>query len=215
MAMRKEDWAYQVLADWILKGELSQDQELDESILAAKLEVSRIPIRHALSRLTSEGLVIDRPHRKSVVAPMSLQDAEDVYGARAAIEVLLVVEASKKATASDIADIKEVLERHKQLVRNAEYTESVYWDRRFHFAMYEISEMRHSLSLFNRVRALSERYIHVYLSDPSRLNNSIEEHEGILDAFAKRKLDVLEELTREHIQAGIELLRNRSSKFNQ
>lgn len=205
--MRKQDWAYVRLREWILDGELGQGERLDETKLADQLGLSRIPLRHALSRLSSEGLVIDRPHQRWVVSPMSLAGAEDVYAGRAVLEVMLAREATARATADDIDRVEKNLATQREYFEAGRYRESRKWDRTFHFSMYEIAGMAHSLAALERLRVLSERYIHLYMREPDRLSTSLREHQGIFDAFKGGKGDLVAELTELHVKDGIAVLR--------
>jgi DNA-binding GntR family transcriptional regulator len=80
------DRAYQRLRALILSGQLAPRQELRQEVLAGKLGVSRTPLREALNRLASEGLIELRPHRSALVAEFSLHDLEQDYEARRIVE---------------------------------------------------------------------------------------------------------------------------------
>ncbi|MCW4352101.1 GntR family transcriptional regulator [Hoyosella sp. YIM 151337] len=70
----------------IMRGSLVPGSQLGEADLAAKFQVSRGPIREAMQRLVSEGLLHSVRHRGIFVIDLTLDDIEDVYHARAAIE---------------------------------------------------------------------------------------------------------------------------------
>lgn len=204
---RKQDWAYLRLRDWILDGELAQGALLDETKLAEQLNLSRVPVRDALSRLSSEGLVIDRPHQRRIVSPMSLAGAEDVYAGRVVLEVMLGREATARATDEDKARVSAALETQRRKIEAGDDREARRYDRVFHFTMYEIAGMGHSLSALEKLRILSERYIHLYMSSPDRLRSSLEEHQRIFEAFRDGDAEQVAALTESHVQDGIAVLR--------
>ena len=70
--------------------ELRPGQRLVERELTGMLQVSRATIRESLRELEAEGLVTVIPQRGAVVASISMQEAADIYEARAAIESLIV-----------------------------------------------------------------------------------------------------------------------------
>ncbi len=79
-----------ILRQAIVERELRPGQRLIERELVDRLQVSRATIRESLRELEAEGLVTVIPQRGAVVASISLQEAADIYEARAAIESLIV-----------------------------------------------------------------------------------------------------------------------------
>lgn len=79
-----------ILRQAIVERELRSGQRLIERELVDRLQVSRATIRESLRELEAEGLVTVIPQRGAVVASISLQEAADIYEARAAIESLIV-----------------------------------------------------------------------------------------------------------------------------
>lgn len=204
---RKQDLAYARLRDWIVTGALAQDERIDETRMAERLGVSRIPLRHALGRLAAESLVIERPHRGWVVSPISLAGAEDVYAGRSALEVMLARAAAERRSEEDIETARAALERQSALISSGALQESRLWDREFHAAIYTAARMPHSLAAFQGLRLLSERYIHLYLDEPERAAASLEEHRAILRAFERGDGDRIAVLTESHVRDGIVVLR--------
>jgi DNA-binding GntR family transcriptional regulator len=70
----------------ILSGALRPEQEFSLRAIAAQLNVSFIPVREALRALESEGLIISRPGRSAMVAPLSAEDLHSIYRLRRQIE---------------------------------------------------------------------------------------------------------------------------------
>jgi DNA-binding GntR family transcriptional regulator len=84
------DQVSSALRQAIVERELPPGQRLVERELVDRLQVSRATVRESLRELEAEGLVTVIPQRGAVVASISLQEAADIYEARAAIESLLV-----------------------------------------------------------------------------------------------------------------------------
>jgi DNA-binding GntR family transcriptional regulator len=80
------DRVYHRIRSLILSGELAPGSELRQEALAEGLGTSRAPLREALNRLASEGLIAFRPHRSAVVAEFSRRDIEADYEARLIVE---------------------------------------------------------------------------------------------------------------------------------
>src|ERR1700682_5240471 len=80
------------LREAIYSGQLPPNKRLREEVLASFLGLSRGPVREALAQLEREGLVIRQPNRGATVARLSLEDLEEVYSLRLALEQLAVRE---------------------------------------------------------------------------------------------------------------------------
>jgi DNA-binding GntR family transcriptional regulator len=99
------DRVYRRIRALILSGELSPGEALRQEALAEGLGTSRTPLREALNRLASEGLIEFRPHRSAVVATFTQRDIEADYEARALVEpsaARLAAERAPRETASDL-----------------------------------------------------------------------------------------------------------------
>lgn len=203
LTWRKQDWAYERLRGWILSGHLAPLQRIDQEKLAQELGISRIPLRQALARLASEGLVVDRPHQRWVVARVSLPDARDVYGGREALEVMLAHHAASAVTPTDVAHIVELFEEQKWATQRGQTDRARELDRRFHNAIYAHARMPRSLEVLEQLRTLSDRYITMFLSDPDRASASLREHEAIVQALVAADAAAVRDATRTHIQRGL------------
>jgi DNA-binding GntR family transcriptional regulator len=79
------DRVYGTLRDYLRSGRIRSGEMLQEAALAAQLGVSRTPVREALARLASEGLVVTEG-RSFTVPSLSDQDIEDIYALRFVLE---------------------------------------------------------------------------------------------------------------------------------
>ena len=95
-----------VLRDLITDGQLSPGTPLRQRDLAERFDVSYTPVREALRRLESEGLVVTDVHRGATVARTESEELEENYRILAALEALAGSLAVAKITDDDIADIE-------------------------------------------------------------------------------------------------------------
>ena len=97
------DRVYDLLRDYLRSGQVRWGEPLREADLAARLGVSRTPVREALARLASEGLI--EAHGRSFTVPtLTSEDLEDIYDLR----VLLECEAVRQAAARPAGEVGEV-----------------------------------------------------------------------------------------------------------
>lgn len=100
------DVVFHTLRAAILKGDLKPGERLMELQLAAKLGVSRTPIREAIRMLEQEGLAITIPRKGAEVAKMTEKDMEDVLQIRAVLEELAVRLSCQKITAAELTELQ-------------------------------------------------------------------------------------------------------------
>jgi DNA-binding GntR family transcriptional regulator len=104
--------AYLHVKQHILEGPLEEGAKLTEEVLAAQLGISKSPVREALSRLESEGLVLIEPRRGAYVRRFTLQEASDLYNLRELLEVYAVGLA--RITPSFLTELAESIDRIKR-----------------------------------------------------------------------------------------------------
>jgi DNA-binding GntR family transcriptional regulator len=103
--------AQRTIREWILLGELAPDTVLSQIDLASRLGVSRGPLREALRVLQREGFVIQESQRRAKVAGVSIEDLDELYAMRIALESLAIGLAVPHMTAADHGRIQDLLVR--------------------------------------------------------------------------------------------------------
>ena len=83
---RAVDAAYRGIRKAIISGDLRSGERVSESALAARLGVSRTPVREALNRLRTEGLIVLERYRKGYVASFTADDLREIFRLRAMLE---------------------------------------------------------------------------------------------------------------------------------
>lgn len=207
----KADWAYLQLRRWIQSGALEPGERLDQEDLAARLGISRVPLRQALVKLQADELVVSRPHASATVAPLSLADAEDIYAARAALEPMLAEAAVARMADDTVRELEWFTGEQQKALEAGDRAHFLELDRRFHERLYAGASYRTSLDLVRRLRDLSDRYVAAYQGDAQRSYTTLIEHREIVRLCAARDGAGAARLVRDHVQHGIEYLRRRSA----
>ena len=185
--------AYDRLRRLIVEGQLGPGTRLVEVDLAARLGMSRTPVRTALYLLHQEGYVeasgVGRQSRLTV-APLTQDDAVEVFGMVGEIEGL----AARRAAALDAGARAELVARlralHDAMARAAarqppDPTETIRLDMEFHRTYVERGAGRRLAAFFRAVKPHADRFIFLYYTTlTTEILESTREHGVIIDAIA-------------------------------
>ncbi|MFD0693614.1 GntR family transcriptional regulator [Paenibacillus sp. GCM10027628] len=105
------DEIYALLKEQIINHLIVPGEKINIDQLARDLEVSNIPIREALSRLTAEGLVNMVPFKGMYAAQMTLQELDEIFEIRLALEGMAIRKAAPNIPSSMLVDLKAEMER--------------------------------------------------------------------------------------------------------
>lgn len=201
-APSRSDQVFAEARERILSGRLPADRPIRQDALALELGVSKIPLREALARLESDGLVVSHPNRGFVVRPLSRADAEDVFDLRLRIEPNACVlgaldagEPAREAARQAFGALDAALKSDgPDLGRR---------NREFHLALVRPSGRGVTVETVDRLLALSERYVRVHLGEDRRLDRASHEHESLLQAWLDRRTDAVRREARGHIRSTL------------
>lgn len=190
------DVIFDALREAIAKGDISEGQTLRQDHIARMFNVSRIPVREALTRLEEQGLVSTQRYRGAVVTTLSTEEIREIFEFRALLEPEVLRYSVERITA-------EGLENAKRFA-NAFSTESdsSHWgelNRRFHYSLYEPSGRPYYLQTISAALDRVDRYLRAQLVLTDGMARARREHQGILEACIRRDADEAARLTREHI----------------
>jgi DNA-binding GntR family transcriptional regulator len=169
----------------ILHGQFAPGERLREEQLAAVLDVSRGPVREALSVLQREGLVLVKHHRGGTVARLSRDDVEEVYSLRVTLERLAVQCAVRKAQREDLEEMGAVIrEMAEALGTGMSVQEAAAFDVRFHTLLVQSAHHRRLQETWLNLRS----QIHMFLlyrtaTNPDLQRVIVDHHSAILDAL--------------------------------
>ncbi len=175
------------LREAILQGRFRPGERLREAELAAMLEVSRGPVREALSRLEHEGLVIIRRNRGASVVRLTKDDEEEVRSLCSAIERLAIQLAVRHATEADIDALGDEVDRLRTTGRRPTAQELAEFEVRFYDLLYRAA--RHK-RIYASWRALRSQLFLLLSSRSADKQGSREallgRHTGLLNAVRSR-----------------------------
>jgi DNA-binding GntR family transcriptional regulator len=159
----KSDFAYTKLREKILSGEFAPGQVLNQATLARTIGISTTPLREALRRLKSEGLVELDAHRDARVTELSPEEARDLLEVRRSLDPLAVALAAERRTKSDIKEIREAMQGLEPL-RQGFGVDDLIAHRRFHSALYRASHNDLLIATLDGLWDKADRYRRVGLT---------------------------------------------------
>lgn len=197
---------YQMLRTAIIERRLEPGQPLIESKLATSLGVSRNPIREAVRRLQQEGLVDARPRGRASVTSYSIEEADDLYRIRAALEGVAAALAAERITDAELAELASSLERAQELLAREENEAVVREGDRFHRLVQRAARNRRLTALLEQLYAHTVVFRHLTMHLPGRAPEAVRGHTEIYQALRERDAARAERLTRTHVESALVLL---------
>jgi DNA-binding GntR family transcriptional regulator len=146
----KTDMVAALIREQIITGELPAGEQLRQRDLAQRFQVSQTPVREAMRRLESEGLVIGDTHRGFTVVEPDDGPVEENFQIRAALESLGASLAARKIDAAGLARLKELNDEMRALGAEHDGLGDPRYaglNREFHFTVYEYARSPLLLSL--------------------------------------------------------------------
>jgi len=184
------------LRDLIISGGVEVDAPLRQDELAARLGISRTPLREALHALASEGLVTFDARRGAMVTRPSVQRLLDLYEIREQIEVL----AGRKVVAGTTdAHIQAVAEMHESMGGVIDPVAWAQLNQQFHATLYAPCENRELVTLIYTMAARAKFYVRILVSAGPSAAAAHDEHAEMVAALAARDPDAMETAIREHL----------------
>ena len=207
MRMRASDRAYATLLDEIQSGNLRPGAVLGEVEQAARLGVSRTPLREALGRLAADGLVAQQSPRVTVVTAIDADDIREIFEVRRALEESAARLAAERGDADAFAelarDFAQVDLDHGEAVgadgRDAYYA----LIERFDLALDGAVANDYLTAALRTVRTHLVRVRRLARDNPARLAASVAEHRLIAAAIGARDADLAAHATHVHLHNAL------------
>lgn len=193
-------FVYDVLRDEILDLVLAPGSPIDEIQLADRLSMSRTPIREALVRLASEGLVATLPNRSTVVANIDFLNLQAFFDALTLMYRVTTRLAAQHCTDEHLAMIRAQQANFTQAVEKHDALEMISSNAEFHKAIAAAARNPYFAGLSNRLLDEGRRLMRVYYSSfGDHLPHSyVVEHEDIIAAILARDVARADTLASAH-----------------
>lgn len=184
------------LREAIMTGALQPGDQLGEAELAARFQVSRGPLREAMQRLVSEGLLRSERHRGLFVIELEPGDIYDIYAARAAIERAALIRIIRSDPAGAAARLREVLAEMAGAAGDGDSSAMSRADLRFHEELVALSGSRRLARMASTLLIETRMCLAALQRTDHSPADRVAEHTAIVEAVEagdeQRALELLE-----------------------
>lgn len=177
------DQAYLRLRQEILSCILPPGQVVSERELAQRYEMSKTPIREALTRVCHEGLVQRLSGRGYIIAPITIQYIRDLFDLRLVLEVAAAERAARHAPPAQLAALKEMSTISYSLDDPQSHVSFLQTNRAFHLTLAEAAENRRLVEILEGLLIEMERLFHLGLRLRDSSQEMRREHQELVAAL--------------------------------
>lgn len=184
----------------IVRGDIVPDERINEVDLAKRLEVSRTPLREALSHLVAEGFVENRPRRGFFVRAPDAGEVRDLYAIRAILDPA-ALERAGVPEPPRLESLAALNARIREAVEDPE--RAIDLDDAWHLELLSGTANGVLMDLIRHFMRRTRTLERAYLSDRRNVEAMAEAHDRILRALGERNLEAAVQLLRENLEDGM------------
>ena len=203
-AVNRSALAEQVFAQLrsdILHARLRPGEAVSENGLAARLDVSRTPVREAVQRLVREGLVQVLPQRGSYVALLSIRRIRDALFVREAVETGIVHRIlSAPENPAGIAALQASVERQAQAVAAGDLEATLRADEDFHRSLLHSCGLDGVWPVVAQARDMHQRTRAIAVPELQSGEQAVTDHRAIVAGLRRRDLQEAQQALSGHLQ---------------
>lgn len=181
----KTEAVYDYLRTSILEKEFKTGEKIVIRKIAQKLNVSDIPVREAIKKLESEGLLTIIPHVGPRVVKISLSEMEELYVLRSDLEALATRLACKYLHQKDFDKLDKILDRYDEAIKEGKAEVMAILNKQFHMQIYKRSPYHGLYKMIADIWDKSSLIRHAYLLPSPLQKKSLKEHRKILEYLKK------------------------------
>jgi DNA-binding GntR family transcriptional regulator len=181
---------YAQIRAWILEGEMAPGERIQDAALAEALGVSRMPVREALLRLQSEGLVESSANRWIRVTPIRVELGAEIYPLIWTLEGMALRQVAASLTEEHLAAMDAEIEHLRRAIAARDHHAAHDADTAFHALILDATRNAQLIQIVADLKTKLRRLEIVELSGNLRSQASIDEHEAIVAALRRGDVEV-------------------------
>lgn len=188
------------LREKILSGELREGEQLRQDAIAAEFQISRIPVREALSHLAAEGLIKIVANRGAIVPALSPEEIGELFEARAVLECYMIRQAIPNIKEQDFKRAEDILRQFEESLEDESEAKSWgQWNWLFHSALYAPANRPVMMGFLKTLNHNCDRYTRLHLVFTRNLHLAGEAHRKLLEACRTRDPQIAADALWKHI----------------
>ncbi|MEC1436519.1 GntR family transcriptional regulator [Bacillus spizizenii] len=184
--------ALEQIQKWIVEGILAPGEKINDDKLAKALGVSRTPVREALQLLAVQGFVEMSPGKETRISQIEKNDVFKVYPPMAALQSTAAELAIENIQSSHLEEMAAINQQMKAAIDRNEIYEVLGLDKTFHDVMIDAADNEYIRNFTSVLHMHILRLEYLFFKSPQ---NSIEEHEQIIQACKEKDRKKAAELT--------------------
>ena len=187
---------YEAFRKTIILGQIPAGTRINEKEFSTALNISRTPIRYALTELTKELLVEHIPKIGIIVKGISIKDALEIYDIRKALDTLATIKAMTLMTPEDFQELQAILEECEQLNQANRVDEVLANFTKFNDCIYAIY------------------FPDLSIRSSQRRSAALEEHWLIYRGMCNHDIDQITLITHEHLDRSLRFILKQMEKLH-
>jgi GntR family transcriptional regulator, rspAB operon transcriptional repressor len=195
------DQIYQSLREAIISGNFRPNEAISENRVCGMFNVSRSPVRIALTRLAEDKLIDIFPQRGSFVSPIILQKVREGHFARVALELAVLSEAAKHWTDKASSGAKKSIKLQQQYARAGDLWRFHTADELFHRGFSEAAKLEGIWDTILSVKTHLDRVRHLANPVKGHMEKVIDEHKAVVQHLDNGSASAAVEALRQHLDS--------------
>lgn len=188
------------LRNRILSGDLAEGSLIRQELLAEEYDVSRMPVREALKRLDSEGLVVFINNRGATVTKHSLAEIAEFFDVRILLEVDLLKKSIPLMDEHHFDQCRELLNEMEASYAAGNVADWGPLNAQYHALLYEAANQKLTMQLLERVSMQANRYVSMHIDQLSKADNAEHDHRALFNLARLRDVDGAADLLKAHLE---------------
>jgi DNA-binding GntR family transcriptional regulator len=194
--------AYLRLRQEIMTCSLSPGQVVSERELARRYDMSKTPIREALSQICHDGLMQRLPGRGYMVSPITVKDIQDIFDLRLILELAAAERAAQNPSPAQIAALKELAVVRYSLDDPESHINFLKTNRAFHLKLAEAAGNRRLVDRLEGLLLEMDRLFHLGLRLRDSSEEMVREHQEVVTALESGDVEGVRDAIRRQIIAS-------------
>ena len=204
---------YEAFRKTIILGEIPAGTRINEKEFSTALNISRTPIRYALSELTKELLVEHIPKIGIIVRGISVKDAYEIYDIRKALDTLATIQAMKIMTAQEFQELEALLNECERLNEANEVDAVLANFTQFNDFIYEKSQMVRLRDIVTELRTYLIYFRDLSIRSSERRSEALAEHWLIFRGMRNNDREQITLITHEHLDRSLQFILNEMERL--